>query len=127
MGGLGVHPQEKKNQNFKFECLKWPILAEMTAKSGIYFNFLCQQGGGYSPLWCLEGGPDPPPPGGNPDQFKSLFGTKRAFKHQDFSNVLSEIKQIWVIFTHLKSDAVGRGSETQIQVGGGFQLFNLAL
>ena len=64
--GLGVLI---KNQNFKFECLKWPILAEMTAKSGIYFHFLCQQGG-ISPIVVLRGGggggPDPPPRG-NPE------------------------------------------------------------
>ena len=45
-GGLGVLPQEKKIQIFKFWCLKWPILTEMTVKYGIYFSFLCQQGGG---------------------------------------------------------------------------------
>ena len=31
------------------------------------------------------------------------------------ANVWSKIKQIWVIFTHL--EVVGRGSETQLQVG----------
>ena len=25
----------------KFQCLKWPILTEMTAKYGIYLHFLC--------------------------------------------------------------------------------------
>ena len=40
----GVLPQEKKKQSFQFKCLKWPILTEMTAKYGIYFYFLCQQG-----------------------------------------------------------------------------------
>ena len=45
-GGGVFLPQEKTNQSFKFECLKWPILAAMTAKSGIYFHFLSQQGGG---------------------------------------------------------------------------------
>ena len=44
---------EKKIQSFEFECLKWPILAKMTRKSGIYFHFLCQQ-------VVLEGGPEPP-------------------------------------------------------------------
>ena len=41
-------------QNFKFKCLKWPILAEMTAKSGIYFHFT-------PPVLLRGGGPDPPP------------------------------------------------------------------
>ena len=53
--GLGVFPQEKKNRVFKFLCLKWPILTEMT---------LC------GAEW---GGPDPPgpPPGGNPGYIES--------------------------------------------------------
>ena len=38
----------------------------MTAKSGIYFHFLCQKGG-YPPPVVLRGGLEsPPPPGGNP-------------------------------------------------------------
>ena len=69
MGGGGLKgvedlealPQEKKNQSFKLECLKWPILAEMTAKQGKYFHFFCQQGGDISPV-VLKGGS----PGGNP-------------------------------------------------------------
>ena len=53
----------KQIQSFKFECLKWPILAEMTAKSGIYFHFLCQQGGGeISPPVVLRGGGGSGPP-----------------------------------------------------------------
>ena len=44
-GGQKWSGGEKKIQNFKFECLKWPILAGMTAKSGIYSHFLCQEGG----------------------------------------------------------------------------------
>ena len=56
----------KQLQSFKFECLKWPILAEMTAKSGIYFHFLCQQGGGYPPCGAKRGGGFRTPPGGNP-------------------------------------------------------------
>ena len=39
VGGLGVLPREKKIKSFKFECLKWPILTEMTAKSGVHFLF----------------------------------------------------------------------------------------
>ena len=50
--------QEKKIQNFKFWCLKWPIWNEMTIKYGISFNFSCQQGGpgDIPPLWCWVGG-----------------------------------------------------------------------
>ena len=56
-------------QSFKFECLKWPILAEITAKSAIYSHFFCQQGGDIPPCGPERGGPDPPGPlpGGNPD------------------------------------------------------------
>ena len=47
---------------FKFRCLKWPILSEMTVKYAKYFIFSCQQGifscqqggGGYLP--CGGGG-----------------------------------------------------------------------
>ena len=46
VSGLGVPPR-RKEICFEFEWLKWPILAEM--KFGIYFRFLCQQGG-ISPL-----------------------------------------------------------------------------
>ena len=42
-------PRVEKIKNF--ECLKWPILTEMTAKPGIYCHFLYQQGGGIPPLW----------------------------------------------------------------------------
>ena len=47
-GVWGSSPRRKQIQSFKFDWLKWPILAEMTAKSGIYFHFLCQQGEGPS-------------------------------------------------------------------------------
>ena len=33
-GAVGRLAGEKKVQSFKFVCLKWPILAGMTAKSG---------------------------------------------------------------------------------------------
>ena len=37
-GGGGVCPKgvEKKIQSFKFECLKWPILAEMIHRALCY-------------------------------------------------------------------------------------------
>ena len=61
--GLGVLPQEKKNQSFKFEWSIWPILAEKKAKSGKYiFIFFANKGGGISPSVVLRGGPDPLPP-----------------------------------------------------------------
>ena len=57
----GSSPKRKKYQSFKFECLKWPILIEMTAKSGIYCHFLCQQRGDTPPPPCgaERGGLDP--------------------------------------------------------------------
>ena len=64
VGGLGK--KEKKNQRFKFECLIWPFLAEITAKSGIYFHFLCQQGGDIPLCGADRGGPDPPLSPGSP-------------------------------------------------------------
>ena len=68
LGVCGSSPRRKQNQSFKFECLKWPILAEITAKSAIYSHFLCQQVGGIStPLYGAEkGGPDPPHPDPSP-------------------------------------------------------------
>ena len=36
--------KEKQIQSFKFECLKWPILAEITAKSAICSHFLYRKG-----------------------------------------------------------------------------------
>ena len=65
-GESGGPPPRKKNQSFKFECFKWPILAEITAKSAIYSHFLCQQGGVYIPPCGPERGVRTPPPGGNP-------------------------------------------------------------
>ena len=63
VGGLRVIPQEKKNQSFKFWCLKWPIWTEMTVKYGIYFICSCQQGGISPPVVLSRGGgvPHPPP------------------------------------------------------------------
>ena len=55
MGGGSKRGGRKQIQSFKFECLKWPILA----KSGINFHFLCQQGGDIPPV-VLRGGPNPP-------------------------------------------------------------------
>ena len=56
-------PSRKKNQSFKFECLKWPILAEITAESEIYSHFFCQQGRDIPPVFLRRGsGPPPPPP-----------------------------------------------------------------
>ena len=66
VGGLGALPHEKKIRVFKFWCLKWSILTEITVKYGKYFNFFCQQGGGYPPPcgaeWGVRTPPDPPPP-----------------------------------------------------------------
>ena len=63
-GVWGSSPKEKKSQSFKFECMKWPILAEITAKSAIYSHFLCQQGGGgiSPPCGAERGGGSRPPP-----------------------------------------------------------------
>ena len=72
--GWGVwvsSPRRKKIRVFKFWCLKWPILTEMTVKYWKYFIFFCQQGG-ISPPVALSGGvrtPTDPPPGGNPGHF----------------------------------------------------------
>ena len=55
----GGPPRRKKSKNF--ECLKWPILTEMTAKPGIYCHFsLPTRRGGYPPCGAERGGPDPP-------------------------------------------------------------------
>ena len=50
---------------FKFWCLKWPILTEMTVKYGKYFQFFLPTRGGYPPCGAEWWGPDPPP-GRNP-------------------------------------------------------------
>ena len=56
--GVGVRgTQEKKIKSFKFACLKWPILVEITAKSGIFFHFHCQQGGPGNPPVVQRGRP----------------------------------------------------------------------
>ena len=68
-GVLGSSPGRK---SFKFECLKWPFLAEITAKSEIYSHFLFQQGG-YPPCDPERGSGPPPPPGKNPGYRISLI------------------------------------------------------
>ena len=44
-GESGGPTTGEKIQSFKFQCLTWPILTEMTPKYGIYIFFLYQQGG----------------------------------------------------------------------------------
>ena len=58
-GGGGV-----RGQVFKFWCLKWHILTEMTAKYGNILIFLANKGGIHPPV-VLSGGSGTPP-GGNP-------------------------------------------------------------
>ena len=61
VGGLDL-PQEIKFKSFKFWCLKWPILTEMTVKYRKYFYFSCQQGGDIPPCGAEWGVRTPPPP-----------------------------------------------------------------
>ena len=74
VGVWGSSIRRKQIQSFEFECLKWPILAEITAKSAIYFYFhifsiyfLPNKGEDIPPV-VLRGGSGPPPPPlvGNP-------------------------------------------------------------
>ena len=65
VGVWGSSPWRKKSRVFKFWCLKWPILTEMTVKYGKYFNFSCRQVGDNPPCGA-EWESGPLPPGGNP-------------------------------------------------------------
>ena len=95
-GGLGVLPQEKKIQSFQFKCSKWPILTEMTEKYGIYFYFLCQQGG-ISPPVVPSVGPDPlPPPPPDP-----LAETLYTIYHKDRPNVF-----YWGVMIAVSNDLI---------------------
>ena len=61
-GIWGSSPRRKKIRVFKFWCLTWPILTEMTVKNGKYFYFSCQQAGvNPPPPVVLSGGIRTPP------------------------------------------------------------------
>ena len=79
-------------------CLKWHILTEMTVKYGIYFYFLCQQGGDIPPVVLSGGVRTPPTPGGNP---ALTYG---------FPKKILEI--IWV--AHVLIGSVGNQRQTNI-------------
>ena len=73
----------------------------------IYFNPLIATKVVFNPLFSLLN--------------HSLMGKKCVFKHQDLQMFGSKIKQIQSNFHSL--EVVGRGHETQLQVGGNFFFF----
>ena len=58
VGVWGTPPRRKKIENF--ECLKWPILTEMTENLEYIVIFFANKAGGYPPCGAERGGPDPP-------------------------------------------------------------------
>ena len=77
-GWSGGPPTGENKSEFQYnQCLKWPILTEITAKYGTYFYLLYQQGGGgYPPLGAELGTKPPPPPRRKPCVFVSYMKFK---------------------------------------------------